>query len=244
MSKICSICGQTIEDNVVICPFCNNNPNNKNQENAVQSSDIQLLEQQEVSESSNEPIIMPQNPIESIISIEDNQIASSSPVEISDTFIETNTLNDEANNTFEEVVVDNVNLETVAVEENNVTLEVEERKIEMPEIPEATIGEINPDLLGNFYAENERQNNEKRALKKQQEEQERIRQEEALKNDSIPVTRPDLLAGVNLNGEEIPQQLPRQKKPKKGKGLKILIVLIIIIILLVVLWFLFLKDNI
>lgn len=264
MSKICSICGKTIEDNAEICPFCNNSLNNQNQEETIQSEvtvteeqptkapnedvqsfDIEKLEQQESLEPSTEATTMPQTPVETIISTEDNKMTSSSPVEISDTVIETNTLNDEVNNTFEEVIVDNVNLETVAVEANNITLEEEEQKIEMPEIPDATIGEINPDLLGNFYAESERQNNEKRALKQQQEaEQERIRQEEALKNASIPVARPDLLAGVNLNGEEIPHQLPKQPKPKKGKSLKIIILLLIIIILLVVLWFFVLKDNI
>lgn len=255
MSKICSVCGKEIEDNVEICSFCNNQPNNQNKEELSQlevvtheehsipitneesqASDIELLEQQEIPISSNEEMTIPQTESNSNLSV---------PIEISDTVIDTNSLNDEPTNTFEEIVVDNVDLETVAVEENNVNLEVEQQKIEMPEIPEATISEINPDLLGNIYAESERQNNEKRVLKQQQEaEQERIRQEEALKNASIPAARPDLLAGVNLNGEELTSQLPEQKKPKKGKILKVIVTLSIIIIILIILWFFVLKDNI
>lgn len=247
MNKTCSVCGQSIEENVKTCPFCNNNLNSENQDQEVQSKI--MIEENKSEINLNEVATIQIQQSESNILNNDNKLISSSPVEISDTIIDTNNLNEEINNTFEEVVVDNVNLETITVNDNSINLEVEEQKVEMPEIPEPIINEIDSNLLKNFYDENERENNEKRVLKQQREaEQERIRQEDAAKNASKPIERPDLLAGFNLNEEQMPKQeaIPKQltKQKKKGKSLRLIMLLSIITILLVALWFLVLKYNI
>lgn len=138
---------------------------------------------------------------------------------------------------FENETTVNNSFETVSVNVNGSMLEeekVEEKIIEMPEIPEPTIGEINPELLGNIYDENERINNAKIEAKKQQElielERKRKEQEELKKSQT---NRPDLLAG------RIEVEVNLSTSRKKTKFWKIMLVLLILLLIGVAVYYYF-----
>ena len=145
-----------------------------------------------------------------------NQIEISQPISPEEIEVDSNIINSE--------------LETVSIDTTSLKLEddkIETMSISTPELPAPTIGEINPDLLGNNYDEAERINNEKIAIKEQQElaELERKRQEAELAAQNA-APRPDLLAELNnmqVNVNSIPK-----KKRKIGKIILILFILAII----------------
>ena len=116
--------------------------------------------------------------------------------------------------------VEMVNDSLVTVTTNAEELKFEEDipksvEVQIPDMPEPIIGEINPDLLGNQYDEEERINNEKIEKKHQQElaEIERQRQE-YLAAQQDPNSRPDLLAGRT---EEVVVEVKPKKKTSFGK---------------------------
>ena len=125
-----------------------------------------------------------------------------------------------------EVEIVNDSLETVTTTAEELSFEEDIPKaveVQIPDMPAPTIGEINPDLLGNQYDEEERINNEKIEMKHQQElaELERQRQE-YLAAQQDPNSRPDLLAGRT---EEVVVEVKPKKKTSFGKILIIILLL-------------------
>ena len=80
--------------------------------------------------------------------------------------------------------VENDAIESVSISAPQESLEVKKEEFVIPEMPAPTVGEINPELLGNKYDADEAINNQKIEVKKQQDamEMERIRQEAAAKS--------------------------------------------------------------
>ncbi len=125
-----------------------------------------------------------------------------------------------------EVEIVNDSLETVTINAEELKFEEDIPKpveVQIPDMPEPTIGEINPNLLGNQYDEEERINNEKIEMKHQQElaELERQRQE-YLAAQQDPNSRPDLLAGRT---EEVIVEVKPKKKNSFGKVLVLVLLL-------------------
>ena len=125
-----------------------------------------------------------------------------------------------------EVEIVNDSLETVTTTAEGLSFEEDIPKaieVQIPDMPAPTIGEINPDLLGNQYDEEERINNEKIEMKHQQElaELERQRQE-YLAAQQDPNSRPDLLAGRT---EEVVVEVKPKKKTSFGKVLVVILLL-------------------
>ena len=121
-----------------------------------------------------------------------------------------------------EVEIVNDSLETVTINATELKFEEDIPKtveVQIPDMPEATIGEINPNLLGDQYDEEERINNEKIEMKHQQElaELERQRQEYLAAQQDLN-SRPDLLAGRT---EEVVVEVKPNKKSSFGKILLI-----------------------
>lgn len=128
-----------------------------------------------------------------------------------------------------EVEIVNDSLETVTTNAEELKFEEDIPKpveIQIPDMPEPTIGEINPNLLGNQYDEEERINNEKIEQKHQQElaEMERKRQE-YLAAQQDPNSRPDLLAGRT---EEFIEEVKPKKKRSFGKILITILLLAVV----------------
>lgn len=128
-----------------------------------------------------------------------------------------------------EVEIVNDSLETVTTTAEGLSFEEDIPKaveVQIPDMPAPTIGEINPDLLGNQYDEEERINNEKIEMKHQQElaELERQRQE-YLAAQQDPNSRPDLLAGRT---EEVVVEVKPKKKTSFGKVLVVILLLLAI----------------
>lgn len=149
---------------------------------------------------------------------------------------------------FEENTIANELLETVSVDVNSLILEEEKTKetiIEIPDMPEPEIAEINPELLGKNYDEEERINNEKIEAKRQRDlaELERKRQEEEEKKQRAALEgKPDLLAGRS-NGE-IPTNYESKTKRKKRKFKRILLIIFILALIGFGLYFfLVLREN-
>ncbi len=128
-----------------------------------------------------------------------------------------------------ELEIVNDSLETVTTTAEELKFEEDVPKpveVQIPDMPAPTISEINPDLLGNQYDEEERINNEKIEMKRQQElaELERQRQE-YLAAQQDPNSRPDLLAGRT---EEVIVEVKPKKKSSFGKVLVIVLLLLAI----------------
>lgn len=218
----CPKCSKELEEGITKCPTCD-------------------VEENVVSNTIEEVQVDPTN----VISLDDNK-EKTTPV-IEEKQVEQTITIEEINKTPDETNITNDGLETVSVDVTNISLEAEPAQkvvIETPEMPEPTIGELNPELLGSAYDEAERINNEKIEAKRQQElaELERKRQEEeARRQAQAQAGRPDLLAGIN-NGEINIETLPKKKKTSK-----ILIFFLIIIILLAIAgglyYFFVLKNN-
>ena len=125
-----------------------------------------------------------------------------------------------------EVEIVNDSLETVTTTAEELSFEDEIPKaveVQIPDMPAPTIGEINPDLLGNQYDEEERINNEKIEKKHQQELAEIERQkQEYLAAQQDPNSRPDLLAGRT---EEVVVEVKPKKKTSFGKLLVVILLL-------------------
>ena len=125
-----------------------------------------------------------------------------------------------------EVEIVNDSLETVTINATELKFEEDIPKpieIQIPDMPEAIVGEINPNLLGNQYDEEERINNEKIEMKHQQELAELERQRQAyLAAQQDPNSRPDLLAGRT---EEVVVEVKPKKKSSFGKILLIVVLL-------------------
>jgi uncharacterized Zn finger protein (UPF0148 family) len=219
----CPKCGKELEEGITNCPTCDV------EENVVSNT----IEEVQVDPTS-------------VISLDDNKEKTTSSLEEQKQEEQIITI-EETNETPDETNITNDGLETVSVDVTNISLEAEPAQkvvIETPEMPEPTIGELNPELLGSAYDEAERINNEKIEAKRQQElaELERKRQEEeARRQAQAQAGRPDLLAGIN-NGE-----INIETMPKKKKTSKILIFFLIILILLAIAgglyYFFVLKNN-
>ena len=133
-----------------------------------------------------------------------------------------------------ETVVENNSLETISIDASENQLVEEEEVFEIPVMPEPSIGEINPELLGNKYDAEEEINKEKLEAKKKLEEEERERrQQEELAKQQVPMERPDLLAGFGQpDPNEVEIEEPKKKKSGGGK-VALTIILIIALIALV-----------
>ena len=130
-----------------------------------------------------------------------------------------------------EIEVENNSLETISVEVNEEVLVEEEEVFEIPVMPEPSIGEINPELLGNKYDNEEQANQEKLEAKKKIEEQEHERRmQEELAKREIPMERPDLLAGFGQPDSTVEAE---ETKPKKSGGKKTGLIITILIILVI-----------
>lgn len=137
-----------------------------------------------------------------------------------------------------EVEVENNSLETVSIEANEKVLVEEEEVFEIPVMPEPSIGEINPELLGNKYDNEEQANQEKLEAKKKMEEQEQERRlQEELAKREIPMERPDLLAGFGQPDTTVEVEEPKTKKTGGKKAGLIVAILVILVIGGLAAWF-------
>lgn len=166
--------------------------------------------------------------------------------ETSDTVMDANALQ-EVEPVLETVSVDNVNLETVSVDVSDQKEEVVEEVIEKPVLPAPTIGEINPDLLGSTYEQEEKMNNEMIAEKKRLDEEEHQRKLMEEQQKIANMAKPDLLA---VNQTAMPttdsgsdDEMKKKKRPNTKKILDIVTIAIILVIGLVAVWYFFLRDK-
>ena len=304
MSKLCTKCGQVLEDNVLVCPYCGKEVENeiKEENNINDIIEIPIVNQtdnstiegtvplvmaaptlDDITPVSTQPqeepinIIEPTNtePVIAITEVppvveekveEQPQVEISVPEvvpiqeatpevvetpvveenveEISETAPEVNittapviveTVPDlgDANTilTTVETIVENNSLETISVDASENHLVEEEEVFEIPVMPEPSIGEINPELLGNKYDAEEGINKERLEAKKKLEEEERERrQQEELAKQQVPMERPDLLAGF---GQPDPNDIEiEEPKKKKSSGGKVVLTIILIIAIL------------
>ena len=202
----CPKCGNLLESGTKICSNCNFEIPNDNiaEEIQTESTNITPLDENhkiENDNSKNESSLSDDN---SINNTSESNKEKVSQVETAEKEVEQAPATPE--NEQDETNVVNENLETISVDATNIGLEeqVKEVLVEIPDIPEATIGEINPDLLGNQYDELERINNakiEEQRLKKLAELEQLRQQEEQRKQALKEMKRPDLLA--NNESEEI-----------------------------------------
>lgn len=219
----CPKCGKELENEEIKCSNCDGDNKLTTQstieEVQVDPNDIISLDDESPVENSTSNIEVPTpivNNEQGVSESNANQIEISQPISPEEIEVDSNIINSE--------------LETVSIDTTSLKLEddkIETMSISTPELPAPTIGEINPDLLGNNYDEAERINNEKIAIKEQQElaELERKRQEAELAAQNA-APRPDLLAELNnmqVNVNSIPK-----KKRKIGKIILILFILAII----------------
>jgi len=219
----CPKCGKELENEEIKCSNCDSDNKLTTQstieEVQVDPNDIISLDDESPVENSTSNIEVPTpivNNEQGVSESNANQIEISQPISPEEIEVDSNIINSE--------------LETVSIDTTSLKLEddkIETMSISTPELPAPTIGEINPDLLGNNYDEAERINNEKIAIKEQQElaELERKRQEAELAAQNA-APRPDLLAELNnmqVNVNSIPK-----KKRKIGKIILILFILAII----------------
>lgn len=269
MSKLCPNCGQVLDDDAKTCAFCKHDINEEIKEEpkiedvleVPSIEDITPKVEEQTSEIEAQPSVDETNQVEGeSLKVEDqtsvvetqsnvenaNQTVESTP-NIEATKIEDIVLIslDDVQPLEAENVVENNSLETVSVDATNEKLEEKEEVIAVPELPEAIVGEINPDLLGNKYDAEEKINNEKLEAKKKkiEEDRERKRLEEAEKQ-KIPMEKPDLLARTPDPGEN---ELDLKNKKKGGKKMKkimnfILIILAIAVILAAV-WYFFINKK-
>jgi len=241
MSKICPNCGQIINDDTIKCEFCNNEINENIAENVKQDENIDILQETETqlntltTENTNIPILENEAIKENTyLSVDDNTNQTSLPDNQSSILTEIS-VTDIAED--KEEVIENNNLETVSLEVEEDVLIEKKDEIEVPVMQEHLITEINPDLLGNIYDENERINNEKIEMKRQAEEAERERkrlEEEAKKQ--IPMERPDLLAGRQENIEEIEKTKPKKEKKKMKKVMNFILIFLTIAVFIAIAW--------
>ena len=166
--------------------------------------------------------------------------------ETSDTVMDANALQ-EVEPVLETVSVDNVNLETVSVDVSDQKEEVVEEVIEKPVLPAPTIGEINPDLLGNTYEQEEKMNNEMIDEKKRLDEEEHQRKLMEEQQKIANMAKPDLLAvdqslmPTTDGGSD--DDMKKKKRPNTKKILDIATIAIILVIGLVAVWYFFLREK-
>ena len=143
-----------------------------------------------------------------------------------------------------EPAVENEELESVSISAPQESLEEKEEEFVIPEMPAPTVGEINPELLGNKYDAEEAINNQKIEAKKQQDamEMERIRQEAEAKK-SIPMEKPDLLARIPDPDEEVELSTPKKKGKPMRKFLNTILVILGIAVIAAAIWYFFFQEK-
>ena len=239
----CPKCGKELEEGIVKCPTCD--VEEKVVENTIEEVQIDpnkvisLDDNKEETKPITEEIETPSTELstETVETVTTNPETPTVPTEqVTQEEVKevTTPVVEEVASLPDETNITNDSLEIISVDASNITLEeapIQSVVIETPEMPEPTIGELNPELLGSVYDEAERINDEKIEAKRQQElaELERKRQEEeARRQAQAQAGRPDLLAGRN-NGE-----INIDTMPKKKKTSKVLIFLLIVLILLAI----------
>jgi len=139
--------------------------------------------------------------------------------------------------TIVETEVENKSLETISIDASADALVEEEEVFEIPVMPEPTIGEINPELLGSKYDNEEQANNKKIETKKKLEEEEHERKvQEELAKREIPMERPDLLAGFGQS--DLNLEIDEPKKKKSGGGKIVIAIIVILAVVGIAIWFL------
>ena len=141
--------------------------------------------------------------------------------------------------------VENDDIESVSISAPQESLEVKEEEIVIPEMPAPTVGEINPELLGNKYDAEEAINNQKIEVKKQQDamEMERIRQEAAAKSQ-MPMEKPDLLAKIpDPEAQDVELSTPKKKGKPMRKVLNAIIIILAIAVAGAAVWYFFFQGK-
>lgn len=141
--------------------------------------------------------------------------------------------------------VENDAIESVSISAPKESLEVKKEEFVIPEMPAPTVGEINPELLGNKYDADEAINNQKIEVKKQQDamEMERIRQEAAAKSQ-MPMEKPDLLARIpDPDAQDVETSTPKKKGKPMRKVLNAIIVLLAIAVAGAAIWYFFIQGK-
>ncbi len=259
MSKICPKCGQTIDDDAIKCPFCNSDLNveeneantsveqptvsvpevtaQENAESAASASDANVSE--EVS-TEHKPQVLPVNETDNVNFNQQSSTASEAN-ETSDTVISAGNVLEEISVSDNGTDINNLNIESVSVSTDEGLSEEEEKPVEVPTMPEPTIGEIAPDLLGNVYDQEEKINNEKIAEQMRRDEEERKRLETEKMNQ--PMEKPDLLASASKNDDVEGSGVKNKSGKHSGKHMmNILTAIIVIAALVFVVWYFFLRE--
>ena len=141
--------------------------------------------------------------------------------------------------------VENEEIESVSISAPQESLEVKEEEFVIPEMPAPSVGEINPELLGNKYDAEEAINNQKIEVKKQQDamEMERIRQE-AVAKSQMPMEKPDLLARIpDPEAQDVELSAPKKKGKPMRKVLNVIIVILAIAVAGAAVWYFFFQGK-
>ena len=141
--------------------------------------------------------------------------------------------------------VENEEIESVSISASKESLEVKEEEFVIPEMPAPSVGEINPELLGNKYDADEAINNQKIEVKKQQDamEMERIRQE-AVAKSQMPMEKPDLLARIpDPEAQDVELSAPKKKGKPMRKVLNVIIVILAIAVAGAAVWYFFFQGK-
>lgn len=244
MSKLCPNCGQLIDDNATTCAFCKHDVNDVETKTKLEDVlEVPSLEdiKPTVEKRKEDDVI---NEVES--KTEKETALEGNMVNQSENKVMETSINDEIVSIsiddvqpLDDDVVENNSLETVTVESVDEKLDAEEEKISIPELPEATIGEINPDLLGNKYDEEEKANNEKLEAKKKKDEEEleRKRREEEEKQ-KIPMEKPDLLAtSSDVTDDGIISNSPKKSGKIVKRVMNIILVILALAVVVVIVWY-------
>ena len=185
-----------------------------------------------------------QSEMNSIESDTSNNIEDTKPTISSTAVLDSNTVIDVPEGIEEVSINDIVNndLESVSVQ---VEEEPEETAlpIEKVVLPEATIGEIDPNVLTTIYEQEEKKNENNKELLAKEEEERKRREEEALIAKKKMEPKPDLMARVDYVVADDKQVSNKKSKNKKSFLPKFIITLLLILICAGLCWFFLFKGN-
>ena len=185
-----------------------------------------------------------QSEMNSIESDTSNNIEDTKQTISSTAVLDSNTVIDVPEGIEEVSINDIVNndLESVSVQ---VEEEPEETAlpIEKVVLPEATIGEIDPNVLTTIYEQEEKKNENNKELLAKEEEERKRREEEALIAKKKMEPKPDLMARVDYVVADDKQVSNKKSKNKKSFLPKFIIILLLILICAGLCWFFLFKGN-
>jgi len=252
----CPYCGMPNENSGAnSIPVQEVNSNNLNVESQIPNPNNVILEPNvpNNTESVIQPVVPnPEVPkqvdsSQSVQTIESTDVQldnNAQPTEIvkSDTILTpTNIMQEISVDDLSETELNNANLEVVSSNAPTESLNVEEKKIELPPMPDALIEDVDVSILGNKYDSEEEENNQ-RLLEKQRIEAEKQRIENEKRELELAKkmqVKPDLLRIDNPT--QPPDQIAMMPEKKSNKKIIIIVAICVVVLIVAVLAFLLLK---